>query len=422
MSEQRVIELREWEKAKSISVTVEEGVALRRLQKAKRLAVTWHGPAEVSISGSTGYVGVASLSDETQIIIRPHIPIDSVLELACYAYGLEPPKGSTIGEARLDDTGPADWLAFLLTLEVEKLLSIGLRQGYREVEQEIPYIRGRIDFEAVRWGESKPGLVPCRFEDFVVDTVENRILRGTMELLSSLPLSSACRRRLRSVLAAFGRVKLVQPTSLMFQRIALTRMTSYYEPALTLCQLVRESAGIELDAGDVSTAGFFFSMADVFEKAVERALREEFGRKNVHHQPQYNDRIRVLDGEPAIPVTFKPDNVIGPREAPWLIVDAKYKNPLRQSWGKEYLHNEDLYQAFTYAAALDAPTVLVYPKVDRDVAVHLESSSLRVKLVTAGMIRGQSPWVEDVLQCITTMIHREMEYSAPLTTGRRKAW
>ena len=72
-----------------------------------------------------------------------------------------------------------------------------------------------------------------------------------------------------------------------------------------------------------------------------------------------------------IPVTFIPDNVIGPRDAPWLIVDAKYKNPLRESWGREYFHNEDLYQAFTYSAALDAPAVLVYPRVDRDVDVRL---------------------------------------------------
>ena len=56
-----------------------------------------------------------------------------------------------------------------------------------------------------------------------------------------------------------------------------------------------------------------------------------------------------------------PENVIGPRDAPWLIVDAKYKNPMRESWGKQYFHNDDLYQALTYAAALDAPAVLVYP-------------------------------------------------------------
>lgn len=387
MTDQRVIELREWQKAKRVALSSDEAKALRALEH--RLDVGWIGSNEATVSGKAGYVGIAALSDERQIIVRPHIPVASVLDLACYASELEPPEGSTIEEARLDDTGPADWLAFLLTLEVEKLLSIGLRQGYREVDAEIPYIRGRINFGAVRWGESKPGLVPCRFEDFVVDTPENRILRETLELLSSFPLSEGCRRRLRSVLAAFGRVKLVQPSSLVFHRIALTRMTSYYEPALTLCQLILESAGIELDPGDVSTPGFFFNMANVFEKAIERALREEFGRANVHHQPSYSDRICVVEGELTIPVTIIPDNVIGPRDAPWLIVDAKYKNLLRKDWGKEYYRNSDLYQALTYAAALDAPAVLIYPRVDQDVDVTVTAGNHNARILTLDLYSQQ---------------------------------
>jgi len=388
MSEQRVIELREWQKAIEVSLSAPESEALRSLQAAKRVAVTWLGPDKAAVSGGAGHVGMAALSEESQIIIRPHIPIASVLDLACYAYELEPPEKSLIEDARLEDTGPGDWLAFLLSLEVEKLLAVGLRRGYREVEEEIPYIRGRIDFGAVRWGESKPGLVPCRFEDFVLDIIENRILRGTLEILSASPLSEICQRRVRSALAAFGQVGFGQPTGRMFDSVRLSRLTSYYEPALTLSRLVLEAAGIELEAGDVSTPGFFFNMADVFEKAIERALREEFGARNVWHQPPYNDRIRVVEGEPAIPVTIIPDNVIGPRDAPWLIVDAKYKNPLRWREGKQYFRNEDLYQAFTYAAALDAPAVLVYPRVDRDVDTNLEGPGSSVRIETADLQAG----------------------------------
>jgi len=370
MNSTRVIELVEWEKAKKVTLSSDEANKLRRLEK--RLDVQWCGGNEAAVSGKAGYVGIVSLSDETQIIVRPHIPIASVLDLACYAYELQPPEKSMIEDARLDDTGPADWLAFLLTLEVEKLLAMGLRYGYREVEEDLPYVQGRIDFGALRWGESKPGLVPCRYEDFVVNTVENRILRGTLELLSAAQLAPAWRMRLQETLIAFGQVRLVHPTQRMFDRTHLNRLSSYYEPALMVCRLVLESAGIELDAGDVTTQGFFFSMADVFEKAIERALREQFGRQNVHHQPEYSNRIRVVDGDPAIPVTFIPDNVIGPHDAPWLVVDAKYKKPLIEHHGARF-RNPDLYQAFTYAAALDAPAVLVYPKVDEDIKVALEA-------------------------------------------------
>lgn len=380
MSEQRIIELREWQKAKRVSLSSDEAHTLRAVED--RLDVQWHGEAEASISGKAGYVGIASLSADTQVIVRPHIPVASVLELACYAYELEPPEKSLIEDARVDDTGPAEWLAFLLTLEVEKLLGIGLRRGYREVEEEIPFVRGRIDFGALRGGESKPGLVPCRFEDFVLDIIENRILRGTLEILSASPLSEICQRRVRSALAAFGQVGFVQPTGRMFDSLRLSRLTSYYEPALALCRLVLESAGIELEAGDISTPGFFFNMADVFEKAIERALREEFGAESVHHQSPYSDRIRVVEGKPVIPVTLIPDNVVGPRDAPWLIVDAKYKNPMRWREGKQYFHNEDLYQALTYAAALDAPAVLVYPRVDRDVDIGFAAGLHRARVIS----------------------------------------
>ncbi len=147
---------------------------------------------------------------------------------------------------------------------------------------------------------------------------------------------------------------------------------------------VIESATIELDAGDVGTPGFFFSMADVFEKTIDRALREEFGRQNVHHQPGYSNRIRVVEGDPTIPVTFIPDNVIGPHDAPWLIVDAKYKNPLIEHHGDRF-RNTDLYQAFTYAAALNAPAVLVYPRVDRDVDVVFETSRHETTIMTVNL-------------------------------------
>lgn len=389
MKKQRVIELSEWDKPKRVRLSSTEAETLRRLQESKRLNVTWQGPTEAEISGGAGYVGIASLSEETQVIVHPHIPIASVLGLACYAYELEPPEESLIEDARLEDTGPADWLAFLLSLEVEKLLAIGLRRGYREIEEEIPYVRGRIDFGSLRFGEAKPGLVPCRFEDFLLDTVENSIIRGTMEILSVRPLSEICRRRLRSALAAFGQVSFVQPTKRMFDSLRLSRLTHYYKPALTLCRLVLESAGIELAAGNLATSGFFFSMADVFEKAIERTLREEFGKENVHHQPEYTDRIRIVAGEPTIPVTIKPDNVIGPRDTPWLIVDAKYKNPLIEHHGDRF-RNSDLYQAFAYAVALNAPAVLVYPKVDRDVDALFETArhSIEIKVVSL----ETSPW------------------------------
>ena len=93
-------------------------------------------------------------------------------------------------------------------------------------------------------------------------------------------------------------------------------------------------------------------------------------------------------GQLAVPKEPLSDNVIGPREAPWLIVDAKYKNPLIEHYGCRF-HNEDLYQAFTYASALDAPAVLVYPRVDWDVDVTLKAGAFVVRIKTVDLRRGE---------------------------------
>jgi len=95
-----------------------------------------------------------------------------------------------------------------------------------------------------------------------------------------------------------------------------------------------------------------------------------------------------------------PDNVIGPRDAPWLIVDAKYKNPMRWRRGGQYFINEDLYQAFTYAAALDAPTVLVYPRVDRDVNVTLETAGVLTRDVSADLVEGVKSRMERIARAL----------------------
>lgn len=391
MSERRVVTLTEWEKPKHVELSPPEAAALRQLQEARRIEVVWDGPCAASVSGGAGYVGIADLSPDTQIAIQPHIPIGSLIEFVCYAYGLEPPGDTLLGDASLAESGPPDWLAFLLTLEIDKLLAQGLRLGYREAEDNLPYVRGRIDFTTLRWNAAPTALVPCRFEDFVLDTAENRILRGTLEVLAAARLTPGIWKAVWRALGAFRQVVLVRPTHMLFARAHLSRLNSYYEPALTLCQLVLESAGIDLGTGDVATSGFFFNMPDAFEKAVERALCEQFGRDQVHSQHPYSDRIRVVEGELAVPVTFKPDNVIGPIEAPYLIVDAKYKNPLRNDRGGKYLKNEDLYQAFAYGTALSAPVVLVYPRCESGVCLALEMLRRTARVLTVDLTAG-APW------------------------------
>ncbi len=102
-----------------------------------------------------------------------------------------------------------------------------MRQGYRDVDDELPYVRGRIDIGALRPGREKPCQVPCRFSGSVVDTLENPIVRETMELLATAALCASVRRRLRDTLSAFVQVSLVRLTAQMFDRVHHDRLNAF---------------------------------------------------------------------------------------------------------------------------------------------------------------------------------------------------
>src|SRR3546814_12766476 len=76
---------------------------------------------------------------------------------------------------------PTDWLLVQLAGEVHELLGRGLRRGYVERRERLPFVRGR----------TRPILNPaqlpfldCEYTDFIADTPENQLLRGVPELLA----------------------------------------------------------------------------------------------------------------------------------------------------------------------------------------------------------------------------------------------
>jgi len=101
--------------------------------------------------------------------------------------------------------------------------------------------------------------------------------------------------------------------------------------------------------------------------------------------PGFRREVRIgrppgVECEPPIAVRILQDYVINRRVPALPVVDAKYGNPLIEHHGNRF-RNSDLYQAFTYAAALDASAVLVYPKVDEKIDVTLKASGYGARIV-----------------------------------------
>jgi 5-methylcytosine-specific restriction enzyme subunit McrC len=99
-----------------------------------------------------------------------------------------------------------------------------MRQGYVDVQDELPYVRGRIRFGASARSWSHPNLVACEFTDFLPDTPENRVLRMTLEALGRSRLLPGLRARVLAATEWLAGVTLVPFSPQLASGIRLTRL------------------------------------------------------------------------------------------------------------------------------------------------------------------------------------------------------
>lgn len=368
------------------------GVVLENLTAAEhralaavgdRLRVEWRSDGSVRVA-SSGYVGSVRLSSERAVTITTKVPVANLLALASLAYGTAPVPPS-LGGGLYEESEPSDWLALLLIAEVEALVSAGLRNGYVTTVEDLPYVRGRLRFDAVASSSRRAGLATCEFSDFIADTPENRVLRASLEVLASRRLLPGLRLRLYGALRAFGAVSLVPATPALLGSTRITRLNQHYEPALELCRIVLANGGLEYPGSTTTAPAFFFPMAQIFQDAVANHLR----RRLSGVRPQWGRSIKATGGFPDHPLVYIPDITIG--DPPAVVLDTKYARPeVRNAYGGLSFSNHHAYQIAFYARALDCSGVLVYPRVDRDVATDFEVrgtpiSFLTVDLAAAGL-------------------------------------
>lgn len=368
----------ETDATREVPVSPAELRALRRAQHG--LVVEDLGDGRARVGPRQGMVGTVLLPSGRRIVVRPKVRLDSLSELLALAYRTMAPPASA-GAAAVEDATPTDWLLLQLTGEVEALLAHGLRRGYVERRELLPFVRGRM---RPPLNPSRLPMVDCEFADFVLDPPENRLLRGALELVAPAARNPYVRARLRDALAAFGNVALMRPSTSAFDRVRVTRLNAHYQPALRLARLALEGAGVEDAAGAETAPAYFVPMWRVWEEALASAISDA-GVRRLHAQPEFGDRFVQLSGTPKLRITLRPDLLVGSRVHPSFAVDLKWAPPLALRHGKRRVRNEHLYQLATYCSALGCDGMLVYPRFDDRIESVYEFEGRRLYLQTVDL-------------------------------------
>jgi 5-methylcytosine-specific restriction enzyme subunit McrC len=331
------------------------------------------------------------------VVVRPKVPIAALLQLVGLAYRLRrlpSPRDSTL----LAKADPLDWLTLLILAEVELLLSSGLRRGYVERIGALAFLRGRLLLSDYASTLRSPGTLKCRYSAFIDDTLENRIVKGTLEFLSTCTVHPEIRRRTLEAIRMMGSVTLIRPTLAHLSRVRMTRLNKNYECVLRLCEVYLSGAGVAADPGDIAAPSFFVPMHQVFEQAVANAIMDGLEPGTVLYQQPYSRTIRYVAGNPALQITIRPDVVVkrsarkpmmlidGEAAEHLLVVDTKYQEPIISGRFGRAFRSDSIYQIVSYGHALGCPGIVLYPRVDEDVDVTYRLGSTTFRLLTVNLM------------------------------------
>ena len=344
-----------------------------------------------------GAVEVGDLS----VFIEPKIGIPKVISLACYAIGKVRFQREDF-DYREANTLP-DALAMALTRQARQAFARGLLHGYRNEEDALYTVRGRIRFDDQvrrRFGVALP--VEVSYDEFTADVLPNQLVKAATHRIGLSPLRSAqARRNLGWLTSILDEVSPVDVPSSRVPVVRFDRLNEHYRGVVELSRLILQHGAFDSGRGAVRASGFLMDMNVVFQEFVTQALREALA---VSPDVFLEKRIPDLDDEGRI--HLRPDLTWWDGGSCIFVGDAKYKNVS----GERSIPNADLYQLLAYTTALDLlGGVLIYALGEADPTTYLIRHTGKRLQVAALDLSGD---LDDVLLRVDDLARRIEEISA----------
>jgi 5-methylcytosine-specific restriction enzyme subunit McrC len=321
-----------------------------------RLDVRWLANGKVEIR-TTSWVGVVRFSSlEVHVVPKLAGGELQVLRMLEYALGVRMLR-------RLQDVTTLaarginllDLVCLLLAEETQFLLRNGLLRDYREADDALPVLRGRLRYRDQylrRFGQLD--RLECHFDEYDSNTPDNQLLAAGLD---------AARRHAkdRDIRFTAGRLagllhEACEPPTAdadWYERaIRYARRNATYRPAHELAKLLlRQLAFKDLFNSSVDgVTAFMINMNTVFERFVLRLVSEAFAESEaIRVSPHARIKAVIRNDETGRTyTTIDPDLVLEHERADVRVpIDVKYK-----LYDSKKLSVGDIYQTFLYAFAL----------------------------------------------------------------------
>lgn len=397
------IVVREYEASQPVRLGAD---ALNRLRAAagRALTITPAGERDSWILQAGSLVGTIVVPG-VQVLIRPKVSNANLFHL------LEPSTEGLSFGAESFDYGTSDELApafaAFFVRHLERALARGLVRSYREDEDALMSLRGRVSVDRLSRRGGLPLPVDCTFDEHTADTPLNRVIAGAARRVVRWPsLSPTVRRGLRRALSRLEEAG--EPTRADISRpTVFTRLDRHHLPVERLARLVLEGRSLDDSAGAADAGTFLIDMNKVFERFVEDRLHRYLGER-VQVLGQHPDTLDV-DGQ----IGLRPDLVFRHGDTMTYVADCKYKL-VANGKGRE----SDYYQLLAYCTALRLPEgMLIYCQHDGTIPpLVAEAKGAEHKRLATAAIRldGSGQEIDARLRELADLIYQRIKWSTQL--------
>ena len=269
---------------------------------------------------ATHYAGILVLPNH---IIKIDPKINHANFFGMLKYALDLPKIDP--EKPYPATEKFDFWEILVEIFLEHLNTLfqrNLHSDYVETEDNLNFIRGKIDFtQHLLQNFNRPDKIYCRFTEFTRNVLENRLIKTTLYKLIFGSQYNIFPPEMKKKLNDFYRkfdfadLILANPVD-SFKIITYTQLNYRYEPILKICEfLLREQAFDLARTGAKSGFQLMVNMNDLFELFIKNMLE----RKNfdiLYHETVYWPEI--------VEKPHYPDFIVRKNRKDVLILDTKY--------------------------------------------------------------------------------------------------
>lgn len=345
--------------------------------------------------------------------MTPVIPIQNLYYLLLYVWDV-PDQGNKVRvDAEKCHSLPNLFVQILIGA-TERLLKHGLVQEYRNRQEEIEGLRGKLCIgETLKHGQLRQGKTICEVDELTHDVLLNQIVFTTLINVCHMDgVETTNKERVAKLIRRFPTTKRIHLSNDVFEKVHIHRNNRFYLLVLHLCAMLHQS----LLPKERTKGGYDFidftrdeeKMNRLFERFLMNYCKQhcrevfpEVKRTNIEFQLSPYGMVFSQDSEESarlLPTMQTDVTLYNPKTGRKTILDAKYyEQTLTSRFGQQgKIRREHLSQILSYVVSqenteephtLKTDGILVYPTVteDYDVAYRYRNTDHTIRVSTINL-------------------------------------